>query len=126
MARILALFHAGTGLLQRVLTAPLCSHEMSSVARLHPELQPGDVLVGDRAFGAFAHLALLARRGLHGVFRISGRRVVDFTPNRPPPPRCNTPRLTGRSRSQWVRALGPTDQVVEWYKPNRLRLTRRE
>ena len=117
VARILALFHAGTGLLQRVLTAPLCSHEMSRVAPLHPELQPGDVLVGDRAFGTFAHLALLVRRGLHGVFRMSGRRVVDFTPDRPPPPRWNTPKLTGRSRSRWLQSLGPADQVVEWYKP---------
>lgn len=68
VARILALFHAGTGLLQRVLTAPLCSHEMSRVALLHPELQPGDVLV--------------VRRGQHGVFRMSGRRVGDFGPRR--------------------------------------------
>ena len=42
VARVLALFHAGTGLLQHVLTAPLRSHEMSRVARLHPELRPGD------------------------------------------------------------------------------------
>lgn len=117
VARVLALFHAGTGLLQHVLTAPLCSHEMSRVALLHPELRAGDVLVGDRAFGTFAHLALLVGRGLHGVFRMSQRRVVDFTPDRPRPPRWNTPKLTGRARSRWVRALGPTDQVVEWYKP---------
>jgi len=117
VARVLALFHAGTGLLQRTVIAPLCSHEMSRVALLHPELREGDVLVGDRAFGTFAHLALIARRRLHGVFRLSQRRVVDFTPDRPEPPRWNTPKLTGRARSRWVRALGPTDQVVEWYKP---------
>jgi Transposase DDE domain len=117
VARVLALFHAGTGLLQQVLTAPLCSHEMSRVALLHPELRDGDVLVRDRAFGTFAHLALLVGRGLHGVFRMSQRRVVDFTPDRPQPPRWNTPKLTGRARSRWVRALGLTDQVVEWYKP---------
>jgi hypothetical protein len=117
VARVLALFHAGTGLLQHFLTAPLRSHEMSRVALLHPELRPGDVLVGDRAFGTFAHLALLVARGIHGVFRMSQRRVVDFTPGRPRPPRWNTPKLTGRARSRWVRALGPTDQVVEWYRP---------
>jgi hypothetical protein len=117
VARVLALFHAGTGMLQHLITAPLCSHEMSRVALLHPELRPGDVLVGDRALGTFAHLALLVSRGIHGVFRMSQRRVVDFTPGRPQPPRWNTPKLTGRSRSLWVRSLGPTDQVVEWYKP---------
>lgn len=117
VARALALFPAGTGLLQHVLTAPLRSHEMSRVAALHPELRAGDVLVGDRAFGTFAHLALLIGRGIHGAFRMSQRRVVDFAPDRPRPPRGNTPKLTGRARSRWVRALGPTDQVVEWYKP---------
>ena len=117
VARVLALFHAGTGLLQHFLTAPLRSHEMSRVALMHPELRPGDVLVGDRAFGTFAHLALLASRGIHGVFRLSQRRVVDFTPGRPQPPRWNTPELTGRARSRWVRSLGSTDQVVAWYRP---------
>lgn len=117
VARVLALFHAGTGLLQQILIAPLCSHEMSRVALLHPELRADDVLVGDRAFGTFAHLALLAGRGPHGVFRMVQRRVVDFTPDRPDPPRWSTPKLTGRSRSRWVRALGLTDQVVEWNKP---------
>lgn len=117
VARVLALVHAGTGLLQHVLTAPLRSHEMARVTALHPELRPGDVLVGDRAFGTFAHLALLMGRGLHGVFRMVQRRVVDFTPDRPPPPRWNTRKLTGKARSRWVRALGPMDQVVEWYKP---------
>jgi hypothetical protein len=117
VARVLALFHAGTGLLQHVLTAPLRSHEMARVTHLHPELRPGDVLVGDRAFGTFAHLALLVSRGLHGVFRMGQRRVVDFTRNRPPPPRWNTRKLTGKARSRWVRALGSEDQVVEWYKP---------
>jgi hypothetical protein len=90
---------------------------MSRVAPLHPELRAGDVLVGDRAFGTFAHLAPLAGRGIHGLFRMSQRRVVDFAPDRPRPPRWNTPRLSGRSRSRWVRSLGPTDQVVEWSKP---------
>jgi hypothetical protein len=117
VARVLALFHAGTGLLQHLITAPLCSHEMSRVGLLHPELRAGDVLVGDRAFGTFAHLALLVARGIHGVFRMSQRRIVDFTPDRPRPPRWNTPRLSGRARSRWVRSLGPTDQVVEWYRP---------
>jgi Transposase DDE domain len=117
VARLLALFHAGTGLLRSFLVSPLRSHEMARVALLHPELRPGDVLVGDRAFGTFAHLALLAGRGLHGVFRMVQRRVVDFTPGRPQPPRWNTRKLTGKARSRQVRPLGLADQVVEWYKP---------
>ena len=117
VARVLALVHAGTGLLQHLIISPLCSHEMSRVTLPHPELRAGDLLIGDRAFGTFAHIALLVGRGLHGVFRMSQRRVVNFTPDRPQPPRWNTRKLTGRARSRWVRALGSTDQVVEWYKP---------
>jgi hypothetical protein len=75
----LALFHAGTGLLPPFLTAPLGSQEMARVTGLHPELRPGDVWVGDRAFGTFAPLALLVSHGLHGVFRRGQRRGVDFT-----------------------------------------------
>jgi hypothetical protein len=116
VARVLALFHAGTGLLQSFLAAPLRSHEMARAAALHPQLRAGDVLVGDRAFGKFAHLYLLVSRGLHGVFRMSQRRVVDFSPGRLPP-RWNTRKLSSKARSRWVRTLGPMDQIVEWYKP---------
>lgn len=116
VARIFALFHAGTGLLTKMVIAPLRSHEAAHVTALHPPLAAGDVLVGDRAFGSFPHLTHLLSRGLHGVFRVCARRVVDFTPNRSHPPRWNGPTATGRSRSRWVRSLGPRDQVVEWLK----------
>ena len=36
---------------------------------------------------------------------MSQRRVVDFTPDRVPPPRWNTRKLTGKARSRWVRTL---------------------
>lgn len=117
VAKLVALFHAGTGLLRHVLHGPLRSHEMARVTQLHPEMRAGDVLVGDRAFGSFAHLALLARQGLHGVFRLTAQRVIDFTPNRAVPARWDRKGLWGKARSRWVRSLGPTDQVVEWYKP---------
>jgi hypothetical protein len=117
VAKVLALFHAGTGLLRQLLTAPLYAHDLSRVPLVHPELRAGDVLVGDRAFGSFAHLALLAQRGLHGLFRMHQKRVVEFTPDRTTPPRWQRKKLSGRARSRWVRSLGPQDQVVEWYKP---------
>jgi hypothetical protein len=70
-----------------MIIAPLCSHEMSRVAQIHHELRPDDILIGDRAFGTFAHLVLLMGRWIRGVFRVTQRRVVDFTPDRPNPPR---------------------------------------
>ena len=38
------------------------THDLAQAAELHPELAAGDVLVGDRAFCSFAHLALLLKR----------------------------------------------------------------
>ena len=98
VAKLVALFHAGTGLLQQVLHGPLRSHEMARVTQLHPEMRAGDVLVGDRAFGSFAHLALLARQGLHGLFRLTAQRVIDFTPNRVGPARWDRKGLRGKAR----------------------------
>jgi Transposase DDE domain len=116
VAHLLALFHAGTGLLLQVLAAPLRTHDMSQVAALHPQLRPGDVLVGDRAFCSFAHLALLLGQGLHGLFRLHQRVLVDFTPQRP----YNEPgkkHQAGLPGSRWLRQLGVSDQVVQWHKP---------
>src|SRR3954453_8543224 len=117
VAHLLALFHVGTGMLLEVLTAPLCTHDMSGVTRLHPQFREGDVLLGDRGFCSFAHLALLAARGAHGVFRIHQRQIVDFTPHRghARPGQKKAPK--GLPRSRWLRGSGPTDQVVAWLKP---------
>ncbi len=117
VAKILALFHAGTGLLLEVMAAPLRSHEMSRVEDLHPALQPGDVLVADRGFCSFAHLALVKRRGVHAVFRVHQRQIIDFAPNRAHVRSGAKISRKGLPRSHWVRQLGPFDQIVEWFKP---------
>jgi hypothetical protein len=117
VAHLLALFHAGTGFLLEVLAAPWHTHDMAQVALLHPTLRPGDVLVGDRAFCSFAHLALLHQQGLHALFRVHQKQIVDFTPSRShttPKPRAAQ---KGLPRSRWLRELGLTDQLVEWVKP---------
>jgi hypothetical protein len=117
VAKILALFHAGTGTLFRVTAAPLRSHEMAHVDGVHPTFKAGDVLVADRAFCSFAHLALLLRRGVHAVFRIHQKTIVDFTPGRPHAMPGDTNAPKGLPHSRWLRTLGTFDQVVEWFKP---------
>ena len=82
VAHILALFHAGTGLLLEVFAAPLRSHDMAGVGGILPLLKRGDVLVADRGFCSFAHLALLICKGVHAVFRLHQKQIVDFTPGR--------------------------------------------
>ena len=117
VAHIVTLFHAGTGFLLKVLAGPLRTHDMSQVAQLHPDMQAGDVLIGDRGFCSFAHLALLLGRQLHGVFRAHQRLVIDFQPSRAHNgPGCGR-HVKGRPASRWLKRLGLRDQWVEYFKP---------
>ena len=127
VAHLLTLFHAGTGFLMKALAAPLRTHDMKEAALLHPELEEEDILIGDRAFCSFAHLALLHSRKLHGVFRVHQKQLVDFHAGRPyngP----GQPYQKGRPSSRWIKRLGKHDQLVEYFKPkNRpLWMTREE
>jgi hypothetical protein len=115
-AHLLAMFDAATGLLVKVLAAPLRTHDQSQVAQLHPELAAGDILVADRGFASYVHLALVLGRGAHAVFRAHQRQLVSFRRDR---------RLSGKqargtvalyANSRLVRKLGRFDQVVEYDK----------
>jgi hypothetical protein len=48
MAHLLGLFHAGTGLLLKLVIAPLLTHDLAHVQAVHSSLQEGDVRVADR------------------------------------------------------------------------------
>jgi DDE family transposase len=118
-AHWLALVHFGSGLFQKVITAPLRTHDLNGVDQLHPELEQGDVLLGDRAFGSYGHVALLVLRGLHGIFRAHQKLIVDFTPARPHvlPDKGKSDRKLGKPRSRWIARLGEWDQLVDWFRP---------
>jgi hypothetical protein len=118
-AHWLVLLHAGTGMITKMLAAPLRTHDMAGVAKLHPELRTGDLVVADRGFCSYAHLALLLQRGVHGCLRIHQRTIVDFTPGRAHvhPCRAKGVRKKGLPRSRWIEQLGAADQIVEWLKP---------
>ena len=73
-------------------------------------------MLGDRGFCSYAHLALLTQRGLHAVFRIHQKQIVDFTPGRPGS-RQGSKDLPGLPRSRWVLSQGESDQIVVWLKP---------
>jgi hypothetical protein len=119
VAHLLAMFHAGTGLLLEVAAAPLRTHDLAGFAGVLGLLGPGDLLVADRGFCSFAHLALLVARGVYGVFRVHQRQIVDFTPHRPQAGASHKGGGKGLPHSRWVRGLGLTDQVVAWLKPER-------
>jgi hypothetical protein len=117
VAHLMVVVQATTGLLLQAFAAPLHSHDMGLVARVHPELEPGDVVLADRGFCSFAHLALLLTRALHAIFRAHQRQIVDFTPGRPHVPATQKKAPKGKPRSRWLYALGVLDQVVEYFKP---------
>jgi hypothetical protein len=120
IAHLLMLFNARSGLAVDAITAPLRTHEMSLAFGTHQRMADGDLVIGDDSFGSYAHLALLAQRGLFGLFPAHHVRIVDFTPGRA----CIEPRQVARARdakgmprSRWVKTLGKNDQIVEWFKP---------
>jgi len=119
VAHILALFHAGTGLLLEVFAAPLRSHDMAGIAGILPLLAAGDILLADRGFCSFAHMAMLISKGVQAVFRLHQKQIVDFTPGRAHsrPGQKRAPK--GLPRSRWISACGLMDQVVEYFKPVR-------
>lgn len=116
-AHLLAMFDAATGLLISALAAPLRTHDMSQVDQLHPELRTGDVLVADRGFTSYAHLALILQGKLHAVLRVHQRQLVSFRRDR---------RLSGQqprgtvakvAASRLIRKLARYDQIVDYVKP---------
>jgi hypothetical protein len=117
-AHLLALFDGYSGALLHAVPAPLRTHDLADAAGMHHGLQRGDVLVGDRAFCSYAHLALCRRRGLHGLFRAHQRLLISFRPRRRHAPRGGAAADgKGLPRSRWLRRLGRRDQVVEYAKP---------
>lgn len=118
VAHLMTLFDARRGYLLRVSSRPLETHDMSQAAALHAELRGGDVLVGDRAFASFAHLALCLRQGIYGLFRAHQRQIIDFRLGRPHlSPGASAKGQAGKPRSRWLKRLGRRDQLVEYYKP---------
>jgi hypothetical protein len=113
--KVLALFDALSGMVLEALCLPLFTHEQSGVWRLHPMLGAGDLLVGDRGFCSYVHLAMLHLRGVPGLFRMHQRQVVDFRPGRKPRRKGQR----GRPRSRFVERLGRHDQLVAWRRPKR-------
>ena len=118
VAHLTVLCNARTGDVLKAVANPLRTHDLSKASVAHTALQPDDVLVGDRAYCSYAHLALCRGRRLHGLFRAHQRLLVDFRPGRRwAAPGTPAAQATGLPRSRWLRRLGPRDQLVEYHKP---------
>jgi hypothetical protein len=119
MAHLLGRFQAGTGVLLKLVVAPLLTHDRTQVQQVHPMLAPGDVRVAARGLCSYAPLALLVQASVHAVLRVGARQSVDVTPGRPlvTPGGRRTPAVKGIPRSRWLKTLGVHDQLVAWLKP---------
>jgi hypothetical protein len=117
-AHLLVQFDLAHGFLLRALAAPRHTHDLRRAAVMHHDLRRGDVVLGDRAFCSYAHLALCQRRGLFGLFRAHQKLIISFRPRRRHArPGKARPQDVGLPRSRWLKKLGKDDQLVEYVKP---------
>lgn len=72
--KIMALIDDATGLFTRMIPGSLFTHDLRGAIALHPDLQKGDILLGDTAFCSLAHFCMLVQLEVDGVFRLHQRR----------------------------------------------------
>lgn len=106
-----------TGLITGVAASPWKTHDLTHATSLHRTMEPNDVLVADRAFGTFAHLASLVEAGMHGVLRLHQKQIVSFKVNRRASSERPKGHRRGHPRSLWLARLGVLDQQVRYLKP---------
>lgn len=97
--RMVALFSLATGAVLDVALGPHKGKHTGETAlfrSLHHHLHEGDVLLADRYFCGYLHLALVRQRGADIVMRLHHLRHTDFRRGR---------------------RLGRGDHVVTWHKP---------
>jgi hypothetical protein len=78
LMKFMVLFSLGSGAVLEVLTGNLHGHDLRLLHRLWERLKPGDILLGDRAFGEYTTLAGLPRQQIDVVARLHQKRKVDF------------------------------------------------
>ena len=126
VAHVLCLFDVASGLIENCIVGPLRTHDLADAGKLHSHLQPGDVLIADRAFESFAHLAMLLSRGIHAILPMHQRRRIDFRVKRRRRSRGKRHRAQAHRRQRRTPLLldrevigkwGSRDQITRWRKP---------
>lgn len=123
VTHVLCLFDVATGMLRDCVISPLRTHDMADTGKLHHHLARGDVLIADRAFENFTHLALLISNGIHAILPAHQRRKTDFRQKRrrrsrgKPAGKAKHGRRPPLYDREVMRKCGPRDQIVRWLKP---------
>jgi hypothetical protein len=115
--KLLGLLDLATGMIVQLTLMCLNVHEMSQLSALGAMLRAGDVLLADRGFCSYWHVAMLLKNSVDCVFRMHQRQIVDFTVDRPHRAKKARHARRGVPTSQFVRRLGHEDQLVRWVKP---------
>jgi hypothetical protein len=98
VAKLVVMFCWASGAVRNVAVGPYRSNELALWRQLWDQLQVGDVVLGDRFYGAYADLAQLRARGCDGVFRLRGSRARAL-------------------RFRQGQRLGKNDRLFTWSRP---------
>lgn len=96
VARILGIFCLATGALIDAAIGSFWVPEISLFRKLYSRLKSGSIALGDRLFGSYGDISLLAQRGVDCVFRMHHLRKTDFRRGK---------------------KLGIYDHLVTWQRP---------
>jgi len=96
IAQVVVVFSLITGAVVRASIEPFRTSEIVMSRLLYQCLDPGDVVLADRAYGSYVDLALIQRQGADGVLRKHHARKTDFRRGK---------------------HLGKGDHCVVWRKP---------
>lgn len=96
IAKLGVLFSLATGAAVALVTDVLNTHDLKLARRLYEFLAPGDVLLGDRAFCAYADIVAVQNHSCDAVFRKHQGRT---------------------NQMRRGKRVGPNDKLVTWYKP---------
>ena len=96
IAKIGALFSIATGAALALVIDVFKTHDVKLARQLYKFLNPGDVLLGDRAFCSYADLVFIKNHGCDAVFRKHQGR---------------------KTQMRRGKRIGPSDHLITWHKP---------
>jgi hypothetical protein len=96
LLKLVGIFSLASGALLRLAQGSKHLHESQLLRQLWDCFCPGDILLADRGFCSYLHIAQLLARGVDVVLRLHQARPADFRAGRP---------------------LGKNDRLIQWRKP---------